>query len=133
MSARGYAMYDTTIAKIETGLRTVNAAELGAFADLLGVAADVLIARSSSGDLAWSVSKLTSGAQKMAGEVTAISERLRNDYDDVRMVVGDPTSESLIHLFECVGSATLRLTDASGALNRVANQFPLPTDHGPAS
>jgi transcriptional regulator with XRE-family HTH domain len=80
----------SAIAKIEAGTRSVRPEELAAFADLFRTSIDALLGRSPGGsDLAWAVSKLTSSAQKMAGEVSGIRARLMNDAQDVHHYADD--------------------------------------------
>jgi transcriptional regulator with XRE-family HTH domain len=73
VSERGLVLHASTIAKIETGKRAVHIDELDIFADIFGMSMDALVGRrGDSSDLAWAASKLTSNAQKMAGDLDAL-------------------------------------------------------------
>jgi transcriptional regulator with XRE-family HTH domain len=133
VSERGLVIHPSTIAKIEMGKRAVHVDELSTFADIFGTSIDALVGRrGASTDLAWAASKLTSNAQKMATDLDALRTRLRGAYDDVRAAVG-PGGEAVDNLLEHAGSAILQLSTAQDWLNRLANQFPLPTDFGPTT
>lgn len=121
-----HGAYATTIAKIESGERAVQVDELRGLAEIFGVSADTLIGRrSDSTDLAWAMSKLTSGAQKIATEVHGLHDRLVREAEDVRCARG-PGDGPARSLLDAVSDARQALLSAEDALLALATEFPLP-------
>lgn len=94
------------------------------------MSADALLGSETATDLAWAVSKLTASAQKIAGEVSTLRLRLINEAEDVHHYADDFHA---VDIKEATYAAAAALENARCSLNRLANQFPLPTDFGPAS
>lgn len=124
----GITMYPTTVAKIEAGERDVRIDELFAFAGLFNVSVDVLLGRNTSGtDVLWAVSKLSTNAQKIAGEVDALQARLATDTDDlVKCADRDRKVDSVAGIIKIAGDAHTALGFASEAVGELAAEFPLP-------
>lgn len=118
-------IHQSTVAKIETGDRAVRPEELYAYAELFRLSTDTLLGRGRAGDLAYAANSLASNAQRMAGEIGALCDRLRGNLDDVRDAT---TGQSDITLVSIGGTALIRLGEAKEWLNRLARQFPIPTD-----
>lgn len=116
----------STICKIEVGDRAVRVDELLAYADLFKTSTDTLLGRGRASDLAWTAGNLTGNAQRMAGDIARMRQRLHGEYDDLRVSVIHG-GEAVDHLLEVGGTALLKLGEAQEWLNRLANQFPLPT------
>lgn len=127
LTAKGIICDAPTISRMENGDRSIHVETLSALADIFAVSIDTLIGRSRGGELAWAAGNLTSNAQKMAGEVDRLRTRLGSECDDVReaMSTGGAAVDSLLDL----GSSALRaLSSAQDWLNRLANQFPIPSN-----
>lgn len=116
----------TAIVRIEAGERAIHIGEVSALADAFGTSIDALVGRSRRGELATAASNLTANAQKMANEIERMQIRLRDEYDDVREAVSIGGA-AVTNLLEFGGSAILALSNARDWLNRLANQFPIPT------
>lgn len=127
-SRYGLSLYGPTIAKIEGGTRSVNIDELNAFADHFGTSADALLGRPTDGaDLMWAVSKLSSNAHKMIGEVSSLQQRLRADAQDVRDYAERGSKQGEVAAtIGAVGALHLALETAKQAAVRLAGEFPLP-------
>lgn len=117
-------IYPSTIAKVEAGFRGVRTDELAALADIFGISVDALMGRASSGtDLVWAMSRLTSNAQKSAGEINTLVDRLNDGLEDVKEYATDSTSpDNLTHSAE---TALAELQSAHDALMKLASEFPL--------
>lgn len=126
VSRNGLTCHTSTIAKIESGARAVRPEELFAFSEIFNMSADVLMGRNRGSDLPRAANSLASSAQKMAGETERLKARLRSEYDDVREVMG-VGGDAIDNLLQVTEAAILALDDAHRALNRTANQFPIPT------
>jgi transcriptional regulator with XRE-family HTH domain len=118
------SVHSTAITRIEQGSRAIQVDELIALADIFGLSVDALLGRNpGTSDVLWAVSKLTSNAQKIAGEIVNLQLRLHGDLDDVRSAGDKPGVRD-------IRSATLividRLDDVKTALLNLANQFPIP-------
>lgn len=125
LAVRGVYVHPTTLAKVETGDRGVRLDMLWALADIFGVSIDTLIGRGGhSSDLAWAASKLTSNAQKAAGDIAAIAHRLQGEYDEVWSMLGQHGRRGPLVMSGAAALAHLR--QAREALNKLAGQFPLP-------
>lgn len=126
VESRGLPCHPTIIAKIESGRRAVRADELVVLSEIFTVSIDVLVGRSRGGELAWAAGNLTSTAQKMAGEVDGMCVRLRAERDDLvsARTVGGTAVDNLL---ERAHDANATLVKARDSLNRLADQFPIPT------
>jgi transcriptional regulator with XRE-family HTH domain len=118
-------VFPSTVAKIEAGDRAVRINEASALADIFGLSIDTLVGRPArGGDLAWAVSKLTSNAQKIAGEVSTLRLRLIAEAEDVHHYADDFHA---VDIKEATYAAAAALEDARRSLAHLANQFPFPT------
>lgn len=116
-------IYPSTIAKIEGGNRGVRVDELATLADVFGISVDALMGRASSGtDLVWAMNRLSSDAQKSAGEVSAIMDRLNSEVDDVLEYATDDTRPS--DLLDSGFKALAALQTAVNTLTELAGEFP---------
>lgn len=118
--------HQSRVAKIEAGDRAVYTDELAKLASVFGTSADSLMGLRRGGELATAAGNLTANAQKMAAEIERMQVRLRSEYDDVREAVS-VGGAAVTNLLEFGGSAILALSNARDWLNRLANQFPIPT------
>lgn len=113
------------VVRIENGERAVHPDELHAYAELFRLSVDTLLGRGRRTDLAYAANNLASNAQRMAGEIGALRDRLRGGLEDVR----DATTSGGIagsNLIQIAGTTLIRLGEAQEWLNRLANQFPIP-------
>jgi len=118
--------YASTIAKIEAGTRGARLDEVDALADIFGISVDVLIGRTGrSADLAWAMSKLTSNAQKAAGDLRGLSERLTGDVQDI-IAVTTGSNDTVANVMTDVHAAAQLLRASEVAMTRLSNQFPIP-------
>lgn len=118
----------TTVAKIENGDRAVRIDEAAVMADIFGVSVDSLLGRPINGpDLLWAISKLSSNAHKMVGEVAALQHRLRGDELDVRDYADRAGKlPDTVATLTAVGGVRAALAAAQKALEQLAGEFPLP-------
>jgi transcriptional regulator with XRE-family HTH domain len=124
LTRKGIPCYRTTITKIEAGMRDARVDEISAIADMFGISLDALTGRTPRDtDLLWAVSKLTGNAQKMSTEVSALRLRFIADAEDVRAIADDFHAADLLAYSHTVAA---KLSEAGGALTRLANMFPLP-------
>lgn len=116
-------MMGSTVAKMETGNRTVRVDEASVLADLFGLSVDIMLGRGRNDtDLAWAVSKLSGNAQKTVADVMSLRERVSGDLEDAQsagLVDGDLTQQA--------AQVVVLMSAVEAALVRLANQFPLPT------
>jgi transcriptional regulator with XRE-family HTH domain len=81
LSAKGLAVYPTTIAKVEAGERAARIDEVVAIADVFGVSVDALLGRSSRrqrGDKALTINALAQLTQSTAVAVESLEAALRD-------------------------------------------------------
>lgn len=119
-----FGIYPSTIAKIESGDRSVRPDELIVIADALSISLDALVGRSTSGsDLVWSISRLTSTAHRLATQMNVDLNLLADQIEDVQDYgTGSDSAKRLIESgFACVGS----LQAAQQQLTELAGEFPL--------
>lgn len=121
-------MYPSTIAKIESGERDVRINELYAFADLFEVSTDVLLGRhGNSTDVVWAMSRLTTNAQRIVADLSAIRTRLSGDLEDMRTYAKRERREGAVEkLGDLATDALGDLESAQERVSAVAGQFPLP-------
>lgn len=116
-------IYPSTVAKIESGERAVRVDEVGVLADIFGVSVDALMGRASSGtDLVWAMNRLSSNAQKSAGEVAMIMDRLNGGVSDVLEYAGDGHRPR--ELLDSGFKTLAALQVAVNALTKLAGEFP---------
>lgn len=110
------------MSKIENGTRAVRIEEIDAFATIFGISTDVLIGRSGrNADLAWALSKLTSNAQKIAGDVSGLRRRISGDLEDAAAVGSLDAG-----LIQRTAEVVTLMTSVEELLTRLSNQFPIP-------
>lgn len=120
----GVDCYTTTVAKVEAGTRSVRIDEIDALATVFGISVDVLIGRSRrTADLAWAVSKLTSNAEKIVGEIVGLRRRLTDDLADAAAV-----GHLDVVIAEAGSEATRLMVIVESMLTQMSNQFPIPTN-----
>lgn len=123
--AKGLPVYATTIGKIEAGKRAIRIDELSAVADLFGVSVDALIGReSSANDLVWTISRITSTAQKCVNEVNSVGERIFGELQDVIHYAAQGP-HSVNGLIDTADRAVTALKNARSALSDLADEFPM--------
>jgi transcriptional regulator with XRE-family HTH domain len=121
---RGLYVHITTITKIEAGNRAITIEELAAYADIYGVSMDALAGRATRSDFAWTISKLSSNAQRAARDVAAIADRVNGDLGD--LVCCNPSSgEQLEGVVTAAETAHATLLTAYQDLTALSNEFPL--------
>lgn len=127
LTARGVpGMYAPTIAKIELGHRAVRADELAAFADLYSVSTDALLGRSNGSDVVWAASRLASEAQRIAGDLVALGEKVSGGMQDLQHYAQRERQEGEVsELVAAAQVAYASLTTSAAALGRLADEFPL--------
>lgn len=120
----GVYIYDTTIAKIEAGDRSVQTDELDAFANMFNISVDALLGRNAANtDLVWATSKLTSNAQKVVNEVNNLYTRIDGDLQDVKYYSAH-SPENVRKVCDAAQDALNGLQKAATQLTTLAGLFP---------
>jgi hypothetical protein len=84
LSKRGFKAYDSTIAKIEAGDRSVSIDEAAVIADIFEISLDSLLGRKGMEDnQSHALSVLSDEAKKLLPELMEMRDRLRRAYQDL--------------------------------------------------
>lgn len=112
-----------TVDRIESGKRPAYAAELAQLADLYGMSTDALLGRRGGNtDLAWSVSRLSGNAQKMANDASGMATAITNEWNEIAHYArGNPAAAAIKR---SATSAIAALNMAAVELRRLSNEFP---------
>jgi transcriptional regulator with XRE-family HTH domain len=131
LSNKGFQVYPTTIAKIETGQRAARIDEVVAVADIFDVAVDALVGRSSrrrsGGDKTIRFSALGSLIRQMAGQAESLEAALRDRLGDIDGL--DLRKDELAAFTECqraadaVADSITAIRKAERRLSPVNNRF----------
>ena len=111
-------MHWTTVAKVETGRRSVRIVEASALADLFGISVDELLGRNANpeGDQLQTLRLLIDTARELSHQISGVTETLRNRFRDIDGL----TIDGVDWLKADSDRAWCSLTDASKALSRIA-------------